>query len=192
MSRPQIPLDELRAQVQACRKCPLADGRTQTVFGVGNPHARVLIVGEAPGKNEDLQGEPFVGAAGKYLNELLSYAGLKREDVFIANVLKCRPPGNRDPRPEEIQLCADFLREQTRTINPEYIVTLGNFATKFILRTDVGITRLHGTLQQAGRFKVFPIFHPAAALYDGKKREALTNDFVTLGQLLQVAKQEQQ
>ena len=110
MSRPQIPLEQIRAQVQACRKCPLADGRTQTVFGVGNPQARVLIVGEAPGKNEDLQGEPFVGAAGKYLNELLSYAGLKREDVFIANVLKCRPPGNRDPRPEEIQLCADYLR----------------------------------------------------------------------------------
>lgn len=192
MSRPQIPLEQIRAQVQACRKCPLADGRTQTVFGVGNPQARVLIVGEAPGKNEDLQGEPFVGAAGKYLNELLSYAGLKREDVFIANVLKCRPPGNRDPRPEEIQLCADYLREQTRTIDPEWIVTLGNFATKFILRTDVGITRLHGTLQQAGRFKVFPVFHPAAALYDGKKREALTNDFVTLGQLLQAPKQEQQ
>ena len=192
MSRPQIPLEQIRAQVQACRKCPLADGRTQTVFGVGNPQARVLIVGEAPGKNEDLQGEPFVGAAGKYLNELLSYAGLKREDVFIANVLKCRPPGNRDPRPEEIQLCADYLREQTRTIDPEWIVTLGNFATKFILRMDVGITRLHGTLQQAGRFKVFPVFHPAAALYDGKKREALTNDFVTLGQLLQAPKEEQQ
>ena len=192
MSRPQIPLEQIRAQVQACRKCPLADGRTQTVFGVGNPQARVLIVGEAPGKNEDLQGEPFVGAAGKYLNELLSYAGLKREDVFIANVLKCRPPGNRDPRPEEIQLCADYLREQTRTIDPEWIVTLGNFATKFILRTDVGITRLHGTLQQAGRFKVFPVFHPAAALYDGKKREALTNDFVTLGQLLQAPTEEQQ
>lgn len=192
MSRPQIPLEQIRAQVQACKKCPLADGRTQTVFGVGDPQARVLIVGEAPGKNEDLQGEPFVGAAGKYLNELLSYAGLKREDVFIANVLKCRPPGNRDPRPEEIQLCADYLREQTRTIDPEWIVTLGNFATKFILRTDVGITRLHGTLQQAGRFKVFPVFHPAAALYDGKKREALTNDFVTLGQLLQAPKQEQQ
>ena len=192
MSRAQIPLEQIRAQVQACKKCLLADGRTQTVFGVGNPQARVLIVGEAPGKNEDLQGEPFVGAAGKYLNELLSYAGLKREDVFIANVLKCRPPGNRDPRPEEIQLCADYLREQTRTIDPEWIVTLGNFATKFILRTDVGITRLHGTLQQAGRFKVFPVFHPAAALYDGKKREALTNDFVTLGQLLQAPKQEQQ
>ena len=184
MPKPHIPLEEIRAQVEGCRRCPLADGRTQTVFGVGNPSARVLIVGEAPGKNEDLQGEPFVGAAGKFLNELLGIAGLRREDVFIANVLKCRPPGNRDPRPEEIELCTPYLREQTRTINPEFIVTLGNFSTKFILKTEVGITRLHGTLQRAGRFKVFPIFHPAAALYDGSKREALENDFATLGQLL--------
>lgn len=186
MPKPHIPLDELRAEVAACRRCPLCDGRTQTVFGVGDPNARVLIVGEAPGKNEDAQGEPFVGAAGKYLNELLAIAGLTREEVFIANVLKCRPPSNRDPRPEEIQACTPFLREQTRTINPEFIVTLGNFSTKFILKTDVGITRLHGTLQKAGRFKVFPIFHLAAALYDGKKREALENDFATLGELLSV------
>ena len=184
MGQLHIPLEDLRTLVAECHACPLAEGRTQTVFGVGDPHARVMIVGEAPGKNEDLQGEPFVGAAGKYLNELLAIAGLARGDVFIANVLKCRPPGNRDPRPEEIQTCSDFLREQTRTIDPDYIVTLGNFATKFILRTDVGITRLHGHLQRAGKFKVFPIFHPAAALYDGKKREALENDFATLGQLL--------
>lgn len=184
MSVQPVSLEDIRAEVEACRKCPLADGRTQVVFGVGNPQARVLIVGEAPGKNEDLQGEPFVGAAGKYLNELLSIAGLKREDVFIANVLKCRPPSNRDPRPEEIELCAPYLRAQTRSIDPEFIVTLGNFATKFILKTDVGITRLRGTLQQTGRFKVLPVFHPAAALYDGKKREALENDFATLGELL--------
>ena len=183
-TRPHIPLDVLAIEVADCHRCPLCEGRTQTVFGAGDPHARVLIVGEAPGKNEDLQGVPFVGAAGKYLNELLALAGLEREDVYIANVLKCRPPGNRDPRPEEIELCTPFLREQTRTIDPEYIVTLGNFATKFILKTEVGITRLHGTLQHAGRFKVFPIFHPAAALYDSKKREALENDFVTLGELL--------
>ena len=104
MTKPHIPLDEIRSAVESCRKCPLAEGRTQTVFGVGNPSARVLIVGEAPGKNEDLQGEPFVGAAGKYLDELLSIAGLKREEVFIANVLKCRPPGNRNPRREEIEM----------------------------------------------------------------------------------------
>lgn len=190
MTKPHIPLEEIRANVEACHQCPLADGRTQTVFGVGNPEARVMIIGEAPGKNEDLQGEPFVGAAGKYLNELLAIAGLQREDVFIANVLKCRPPGNRDPRPEEIELCASYLREQTRTINPEFIVTLGNFSTKFILKTDIGITRLHGTLQRAGKFKVFPIFHPAAALYDGSKREALENDFTTLGELMRASDEE--
>ena len=184
MPKPHIPLDELRVQVESCRRCPLCDGRTQTVFGVGNPHARVMFIGEAPGKTEDLQGEPFVGAAGHYLNELLGCAGLRREDVFIANVLKCRPPGNRDPRPEEIQTCTPFLREQTRTIDPEVLVTLGKFSTQFVLKTQVGITRLHGRVQRAGKFLVFPIFHPAAALYDGAKREALENDFVTLGQLL--------
>ena len=163
-----IPLDELRAQVQGCHQCPLADGRANVVFGEGNPDARVLIVGEAPGKNEDEQGRPFVGAAGKLLDEQLAVAGLKREDVFIANVLKCRPPGNRDPRPEEIEL----------------IVTLGNFSTKFILKTETGITRLHGHVQKAGRFNVFPIFHPAAALYDHKKRADLEDDFAKLGELL--------
>ena len=132
MSKPHIPLPAIEAQVAQCRRCPLCDGRTQTVFGVGNPEARVLFIGEAPGKNEDLQGEPFVGAAGKYLNELLAIAGLTRDEVYIANVLKCRPPGNRNPRPEEIEVCAPFLREQTRTIDPEFIVTLGNFATKFV------------------------------------------------------------
>lgn len=180
----QIPLDALKALAEECRACELCQTRTNLVFGVGNPHARVMIVGEAPGKNEDLQGEPFVGKAGQYLNELLEIAGLKHEDVYIANVLKCRPPGNRNPRPEEIAACADFLREQTRTIDPEYIVTLGNFATKFILKTDVGITHLRGTLQKAGRYKVMPIFHPAAAIYDRSKREYLEEDFARLGRLL--------
>ena len=186
MPKPHIPLDELNLQARGCRRCPLADGRTQTVFGTGNPHARLLFVGEAPGKNEDLQGEPFVGAAGHYLNELLGVAGLRREDVFIANVLKCRPPSNRDPRPEEIEACAPFLREQTRTIDPEVIVTLGKFSTQFILKTQMGISRLHGHAYKAGKFLVFPIFHPAAALYDGAKREALENDFVTLKEVLQM------
>ena len=184
MHKPHIPLEQIRADVEACHRCPLADGRTQTVFGDGNPDARVLIVGEIVVSSGEI-----VGSAGKYLNELLAIAGLKREDVFIANVLKCRPPGNRDPRPEEIELCTPYLREQTRTIDPEFIVTLGNFSTKFILKTEVGITRLHGKLQQAGRFKVFPIFHPAAALYDGSKRVALEDDFATLGELLRQSAQ---
>lgn len=177
-------LQAIADEVSHCRKCELCGGRTNAVFGDGSSDARVLIVGEAPGKNEDLQGKPFVGAAGKYLDELLGIAGLAREDVFIANVLKCRPPGNRDPRPEEIQACADYLRNQTRAIDPEYIVTLGNFATKFILRTETGITRLRGRLQRAGRFKVFPVFHPAAAIYDQSKRPVLEDDFAKLGELL--------
>lgn len=185
MTKPHIPLNELREQVSSCRKCPLAEGRTQTVFGAGNPNARVLIIGEAPGRNEDLQGVPFVGAAGKKLDALLEIAGLDRErDVFIANVLKCRPPSNRDPKAEEIEMCSPFLRDQTRTIDPQVIVTLGNFATKFILKTEVGITQLHGKVQHAGKFTVFPIFHPAAAIYDRKKQVALEEDFATLGRIL--------
>lgn len=179
-----IPLEEIEAQVRACRRCDLCEGRTNVVFGDGSPHARVMIIGEAPGRNEDLEGKPFVGAAGKLLNELLERAGLKREDVFIANVLKCRPPSNRDPRPDEIEMCSDFLREQTRTISPDVIVTLGNFATKFILKTDYGITRLRGTVHQTGRFQVLPVFHPAAALYDPTKKDVLFGDFEHLGRLL--------
>lgn len=180
----QAALLELAAEVADCRRCPLCEGRTQIVFGDGNPASQVLIVGEAPGKNEDLEGKPFVGAAGKYLNELLAIAGLAREDVFIANVLKCRPPQNRNPLPEEIEACAPYLRQQTRIIDPKVIVTLGNFSTKFILKTEKGITRLRGQVFQTGRFKVFPVFHPAAALYDVKKRETLEHDFEVLGTLL--------
>lgn len=129
---PAETLDELRVLVEGCTKCDLCETRTKIVFGSGNPHARILVIGEAPGKNEDLQGEPFVGAAGKFLNELLEDAGLKREDIFIANVLKCRPPANRNPQPHEIEACAPYLRAQTKIINPDVIVTLGNFATQFI------------------------------------------------------------
>lgn len=179
-----LSLDDIRARVEGCHACPLADGRTNIVFGDGSPNARVLIIGEAPGKNEDAQGVPFVGAAGKSLSKLLAIAGLTREEVFIANVLKCRPPGNRNPRAEEIEQCTPFLRDQTRAIDPEYIVTLGNFATRYILKTQVGITQLHGQLQQIGRFKVFPIYHPAAAIYDRKKQAALEEDFAKLGEML--------
>jgi uracil-DNA glycosylase family 4 len=177
-------LSEISELIGDCHRCPLGDTRTTLVFGVGDAHARVMFVGEAPGKNEDLKGEPFVGAAGQLLNELLAHAGLTREDVYIANVLKCRPPNNRDPEPLEIETCTPFLREQIRVIGPEVLVTLGNFATKFVLRTETGITRLHGRAQQAGRFTVLPIFHPAAAIYDRTKRDALFADFETLRDLL--------
>ena len=177
-------LEDVRTHVETCHKCPLSNGRTKVVFGCGNASARVLIIGEAPGKNEDLQGEPFVGSAGKYLNELLELAGITRDEVFIANVLKCRPPSNRNPYVEEIEQCSPYLRAQTRLIDPELIVTLGNFATKFILKTDKGITNIHGILHKAGKFKVFPVFHPAATMYDRKKKPLLEADFVTLGKLL--------
>lgn len=184
MKVPVRPLAEIREEVSTCKACSLCEGRTNVVFGEGNPRARVMIIGEAPGKNEDLQGKPFVGAAGKFLDELLEVAGLKREDVFIANVLKCRPPSNRNPKPEEIEACATFLRQQTQTISPDIIVTLGNFATQFILRTGVGITHLRGTVQRAGRFLVLPVFHPAAAIYDRSKRDVLLSDFERVGSLV--------
>lgn len=188
----KLPLDEIRAQVEQCHACPLCETRTNIVFGDGDPHARVLIVGEAPGKNEDLRGKPFVGAAGKFLDELLEAAGLKREEVFIANVLKCRPPSNRNPQADEIEACAPFLREQTQSIDPWIIVTMGNFATQFILRTGTGITHLRGTIQQTGRFIVLPVFHPAAAIYDRSKRDVLLEDFRQVGELVRARMAQEQ
>lgn len=178
-------LPELSAFIGECHRCSLGDTRNTIVFGVGDAHARVMIIGEAPGKNEDLRGEPFVGAAGEFLDELLGIAGISRDQVYIANVLKCRPPGNRDPRPEEIETCTPFLREQVRIISPEIIVTLGNFATRFVLKTDEPITRLRGVLTNAGRFRVLPVFHPAAAIYDRTKRDVLKSDFEILGRFLE-------
>ena len=132
----EVALEEIEAVLGDCHLCQLYQSRHNIVFGVGNPHARVMFIGEAPGRNEDLQGEPFVGAAGEDLNGILSLAGLKREDVYIANVLKCRPPGNRNPRPEEVLACSPFLREQIRSIWPDIIVTIGNPATPFVLKTE--------------------------------------------------------
>ena len=188
----KLPLDEIRAQVENCHACSLCETRTNIVFGEGDPHARVLIVGEAPGKNEDLQGRPFVGAAGKFLDELLEEAGLKREEVFIANVLKCRPPSNRNPQADEIEACAPFLREQTQSIDPWIIITMGNFATQFIWRTGTGITHLRGTVQQTGRFVVLPVFHPAAAIYDRSKRDVLLEDFRQVGALVRARMAQEQ
>ncbi len=177
-------LAELEAFVGDCHRCALGDTRTRLVFGVGNPHADVLFIGEAPGRNEDLQGEPFVGAAGKLLDELLASAGLVRGDVYIANILKCRPPNNRDPLPHEIETCAPFLEEQVRRIDPRVIVTLGKFATQFILKTQAGITQLRGKRYEVDGRAVLPIFHPAAALYDQTKKQILADDFRRLAVLL--------
>jgi len=155
----------LAAQAASCTACELAAHRTNVVFGYGDPDADLMIVGEGPGRHEDEQGLPFVGKSGKLLDELLSDIGLRREDnVYIGNVVKCRPPGNRDPRPAEIDACADYLRDQLRLVEPKVVVTLGNFSSKLLLRTETGITRLRGRAYEWwGRFLV-PTFHPAAAL----------------------------
>ena len=185
MSVQPTPLNDLRAQAELCRFCPLWETRTNLVFGVGDPNARVLVVGEAPGADEDAQGEPFVGRSGQLLTQVLGLAGLSRSDVYIANILKCRPPGNRNPLPPEIEACTPWLREQTRTINPEFIVTVGNFATQFVLKTDLGVTKLRGRIHPAGRFKVYPVFHPAYALRNRTSvLPQLEEDFRTLGELL--------
>ena len=181
----EVSLEEIRAVLGDCRLCELCQTRTNIVFGVGNPHARVMFVGEAPGRNEDLQGEPFVGRAGENLNAILSLAGLTRDEIYIANVLKCRPPGNRDPKPDEVLACSPFLREQIRSIWPDVIVTLGNPATHFVLKTETGITRLRGRFHQTGHFTVMPTFHPAAALRNPAWQELLEEDFRMLGDWLE-------
>lgn len=157
-------LDELRAEALACTTCRLSEERTQVVFGDGNPEADVVFVGEAPGQREDERGVPFVGRSGQLLDQLLGEVGLERRDVYIANVVKCRPPSNRDPRPDEIEACKGYLSEQLRLIDPKVVVTLGNFASKLLLKTEAGITRVRGTAYEWwGRYLV-PTFHPAAAL----------------------------
>ena len=160
----------LESAARICTACRLAQTRTQVVFGVGDPDADVLLVGEAPGFNEDLQGEPFVGAAGQLLNRLLGEIGLSRDDVYIANVIKCRPPNNRDPAQDEVDSCKDYLRAQITLIDPNVVVTLGNFATKLLLRTETGITRMRGRTYSwwQGRTLV-PTYHPAAALRSGER-----------------------
>jgi uracil-DNA glycosylase family 4 len=161
-------LSEVAVEAADCTRCRLANGRTQVVFGVGSADADVMFIGEAPGFHEDKQGEPFVGAAGQLLTRMLGEVlGVVREDVYIANVIKCRPPGNRDPQEDEIEACTPWLVEQVSLIQPRVIVTLGNFATKFVLRTPQGITRMRGrTYPWHGR-TVIPTFHPAAILRGG-------------------------
>lgn len=183
-------LESLKAHIGDCHRCPLGSTRTQVVFGVGDPTASLMFVGEAPGKNEDLQGEPFVGAAGKLLDELLASIGLARSAVYIANIVKCRPPGNRDPEPIEIETCTPFLARQVELIDPKVIVTLGKFATQYVLDTTAGITSMRGRLYHADGRQVVPIFHPASALYDPSKRQVLLDDFARLRALLDRPQQE--
>ena len=172
-----------------CTRCvELAATRTSVVFGAGNADAELMFVGEAPGANEDLQGLPFVGAAGKLLEQLLGEIGLSRAEVFIANVLKCRPPGNRDPQPGEIENCRPYLRRQIELIEPRVICTLGNFATKLLRGEPTGITRVHGEpeVRTIGEHtaRLYPLFHPAAALYTPSTLETLRADFARLPAVL--------
>ena len=187
--------EELKAvlhEARDCTRCPqLASTRTSVVFGAGNADADLMFVGEAPGAEEDRQGRPFVGRAGQFLNQLLEGIGMKREDVYIANVLKCRPPGNRDPQQDEIESCEPHLFRQIELIEPKVIATLGNFATKLLSGRPLGITRVHGQEQEltiAGRsVLLYPIYHPAAALYTPAMLKVLESDFARLPGLMGAA-----
>jgi DNA polymerase len=170
-------LPSLSRAVHDCRRCPLGASRTHAVPGVGPADARILIVGEAPGQNEDLQGEPFVGAAGKLLDQLLRGIGLSRQDVFITNILKCRPPGNRDPQPDEVQACSPFLEEQLRLIRPEVVLVLGRHALARLLPGNDSIGRVHGRVIAKDGVSYIPIYHPATALYNSFMLKPLEQDF---------------
>ena len=182
-------LVEVYREASGCTLCPLAQSRTNVVFGAGDANADLMFIGEAPGAEEDRQALPFVGRAGAFLNELLAGIGLRREDVFVANVLKCRPPGNRDPQPVEIETCRPYLLSQVELIEPKVIATLGNFATKLITADQTGITRVRGTPQVhtlgERTLKVFPILHPAAILRNPGQRGLMDEDFAALAGLLE-------
>jgi DNA polymerase len=177
---------DLEREALACTRCPLAETRTQVVFGVGDPHADLLFVGEGPGEQEDRTGEPFVGRAGRLLTSLIEGIGLTRSHVYIANVVKCRPPGNRDPLPLEIERCRPYLEAQVAFIDPQVVVTLGNFATKLLLATKEGITKLRGKEFPFGDDAVLiPTFHPSAVLRNGGAALAQARaDFVTIKRAL--------
>ena len=182
-------LDALRTEASACTRCRLHEGRTQVVFGNGHPDADLMFVGEAPGFHEDQQGLPFVGQAGKLLDRLLGGIGLTRADVWVANVLKCRPPGNRDPMPDEIEQCEPYLFRQIELIRPRVVATLGNFATKLLSGKPTGITRVHGLEQETtiggSRVLLYPLYHPAAALYTPAMLKVLEEDFARIPALLE-------
>jgi uracil-DNA glycosylase len=189
-------LKEVFSQARACQRCSeLAATRKTVVFGNGNADADLMFVGEAPGASEDEQGLPFVGRAGRLLDQLLGEIGTERGEVFVANVLKCRPPGNRDPLPIEIENCQDYLLRQVELIEPSVICTLGNFATKLLRGDPTGITRLHGQpeLITLGRraVRLYPLYHPAAALYTPRMLETLREDFMRLPELVALGAPEQ-
>ena len=176
-------LDEIAAEIRVCTRCELHRTRTNSVPGEGPADARIMLIGEAPGWNEDQQGRPFIGAAGKFLEELLAAAGLKRSDVFITNVVKSRPPGNRDPLPDEIAACAPFLQRQIDTIDPDVIVTLGRFSMAKWFPGE-RISRIHGQPKKEGKRLIVPMYHPAAALHQQALKATILEDFAKLPRIL--------
>jgi DNA polymerase len=171
-------LAELNTQVQACNSCRLCEKRTNTVFGEGDPDAKIMFIGEGPGENEDLQGRPFVGRAGELLNKMIAGMGLKREQVFIVNIVKCRPPGNREPAPDEVSTCTPFLEKQIEIIRPRVIVTLGRPAAQYMLQQKIAISRMRGQWQSWRGIRLMPTFHPAYILrnYTEETRAAVWSD----------------
>lgn len=182
-------LDEIRKECEGCRKCSLAETRTNVVFGVGNPHADVMFIGEAPGEKEDLSGIPFVGAAGKLFDKYLVAVGIPREEIYIANMLKCRPPKNRDPKPEEQDLCIEYLREQVRAVSPKLIVCLGRIAAMRLIKPDFRITAEHGIWFERGSFSVCAVYHPSALLRDPRKKDDMLADMIEIKRRLDALKQ---
>ncbi len=180
-----MTLQDLAKSLHDCQRCKLAKlGRSQVVVGVGNPRASIMFVGEAPGFNEDQKGEPFVGAAGKLLNDLLASANLSRDQIYIANVIKCRPPNNRDPEPDEVDTCKPFLLQQIQMIRPKLVCSLGNWATQTLLERKVGITKVKAQAFYMKDFVLFPLLHPAAALHQGGLLDTLKEDFKKLKEFL--------
>ncbi len=169
-------LEELYKKCDGCRACPLYQTKTNTVFGVGKPDADIMFVGEAPGENEDLTGEPFVGRAGKLFDKYLEAVGMKRENIYIANILKCRPPKNRDPQKNEEDACIDFLREQVRIISPSLIVCLGRISAMRLIKPDFKITAEHGVFFEKGKFLMTAVYHPSALLRDPNKKDDMLKD----------------
>ncbi len=178
-------LDDFYKNNSNCARCSLSSGATNVVFGFGSPDSKIVFVGEAPGYHEDKEGKPFVGAAGKLLTKLLSDIGIDRDDVYITNVLKCRPPGNRDPRPEEIEACKPLLVTQLQIIKPRIIATLGSFAARTILKRTQPMSKIHGHTARIDDYLVFPTYHPAAALYTRATLKLLEEDFQNIRQLLE-------
>jgi DNA polymerase len=183
--RDSTTIAELEEALKDCRLCPLGETRTNLVLGTGNERAEIMFVGEAPGFHEDRQGIPFVGPAGQFLDQLLHSIGLERGEVYIANTLKCRPPENRDPLPEELETCTPFLYKQIEIIKPRIICTLGNHATKTLLKTTSGISQLHGKMIARENLVYVPLFHPAAALHKPPLRSVLIDDFQRLREHLE-------